>query len=99
MLTLDYISLSHFNLLSLPGQNLLPGVKFIHFDFHKECSKMRWYNLNILMDKLKDDLDSWSYFSKDNQGTYFKSAIALSHNFNESNDLRFFNVSKTCCLN
>lgn len=50
------------------GQGLLPGVKFIHFDFHKECSKMRWYNLNILMDKLREDLDSYSYFFKDSQG-------------------------------
>ena len=43
-------------------------VKYIHFDFHKECSKMRWHNLNILMDKIRDDMSEFGYFYKDNQG-------------------------------
>ena len=30
-------------------------VRFYPFDFHKECSRMRWDRLSILMDQLKED--------------------------------------------
>jgi len=52
----------------IAGQNLLPGVKFIHFDFHKECSKMQWHKLNLLIDQIRDDLDKYGYYFKDSQG-------------------------------
>ena len=40
---------------------------------------MRWYNLNILMDKLREDLDSYSYFFKDSQGSIDLVVIALDN--------------------
>ena len=36
--------------------------RYIAFDFHKECSKMRWHRLQILMDRLKNHIDVMSYF-------------------------------------
>ena len=46
----------------------MPGVRYIHFDFHKQCSKMRWENLGILMGQIQDDLDKFGYFYKDGNG-------------------------------
>ncbi|XP_057291049.1 phosphatidylinositol-3-phosphatase SAC1-like [Hydractinia symbiolongicarpus] len=40
-------------------------LKYIAFDFHKECSKMRWHRLQILMDMLNDLIDQASYFAVD----------------------------------
>ncbi len=37
-------------------------VKFNWFDFHKECSKMRWSNISLLMDQIKNDIDSHGAF-------------------------------------
>ncbi|EDO36706.1 predicted protein [Nematostella vectensis] len=33
------------------------------FDFHKECSKMRWDRLNLLIDRLSPDQKKFGYFS------------------------------------
>lgn len=40
-------------------------LRYIAFDFHKECSKMRWNRLQILMDMLNDLIDQASYFAVD----------------------------------
>ncbi|KAI8971677.1 SacI homology domain-containing protein, partial [Mycotypha africana] len=32
------------------------NLKFIHFDFHKECCKMRWNRVQLLIDQLESDL-------------------------------------------
>ncbi|KAI8867526.1 hypothetical protein GQ42DRAFT_164730 [Ramicandelaber brevisporus] len=37
-------------------------LRYTHFDFHKECSKMRWDRVSLLIDELKDDLDAQAYF-------------------------------------
>jgi len=37
-------------------------MNYVVFDFHKECSKMRWHRLSLLLDELKQSLDSMSYF-------------------------------------
>eukprot|EP00834_Sanchytrium_tribonematis_P004272 NODE_201_length_13147_cov_1.076104.p5 type:complete len:348 gc:universal NODE_201_length_13147_cov_1.076104:10393-11436(+) len=34
-----------------------PQVHYVAFDFHKECSKLRWHRLSILLDQIKNDLD------------------------------------------
>ena len=31
-------------------------IKYTHFDFHKECSKMRWHRIQLLLDELDSDL-------------------------------------------
>ena len=32
-------------------------LKYIYFDFHAECSKMRWDRISLLIDRLKGDLE------------------------------------------
>ena len=39
-----------------------PAVIYEPFDFHKECSKMRWDRLSILMDRLSTYLEQFGYF-------------------------------------
>ncbi|KAJ3438329.1 phosphatidylinositide phosphatase sac1 [Anaeramoeba flamelloides] len=39
-------------------------IRYIVFDFHKECSKMRWYNLKKLMDQINEDIDNYSYHAE-----------------------------------
>ncbi|XP_074696618.1 phosphatidylinositol-3-phosphatase SAC1 isoform X2 [Strix aluco] len=43
-------------------------VRYIAFDFHKECSRMRWDRLQILMDQLAEQQDEFSYFLVDSDG-------------------------------
>ncbi|RUS17025.1 YKL212Wp-like protein [Endogone sp. FLAS-F59071] len=31
-------------------------LRYIHFDFHKECSNMRWHRIQLLLDQLEEDL-------------------------------------------
>ncbi|KAF0266963.1 hypothetical protein FOG51_02246 [Hanseniaspora uvarum] len=50
----------------LPKNTFSADIKYIYFDFHKECSKMRWDNVNNLLKALQD-LD---YHQKEN--TYFQ---------------------------
>ena len=39
------------------------SVRYVAFDFHKECSKMRWYRLSILVDAVAEDQQAMGYFS------------------------------------
>ncbi|XP_068722474.1 phosphatidylinositol-3-phosphatase SAC1-like isoform X2 [Montipora capricornis] len=41
----------------------LSSLRYEPFDFHKECSKMRWERLSILMDRLSEDQVKFGYFS------------------------------------
>nr|XP_058967684.1 phosphatidylinositol-3-phosphatase SAC1-like [Pocillopora verrucosa] len=38
-------------------------LRYEPFDFHKECSKMRWERLSILTDRLKGDQEKFGFFS------------------------------------
>ena len=33
-----------------------PKVDYEYFDFHAECSKMRWHRIQLLLDKLNDNI-------------------------------------------
>jgi hypothetical protein len=37
-------------------------IKYVWFDFHHECRKMKWENLSKLVDQVKDKLHSFDYF-------------------------------------
>jgi hypothetical protein len=39
-------------------------VRLISFDFHKQCSKMRWDRLELLMNQIKPVLLNMQYFSR-----------------------------------
>ncbi|TKS81552.1 Phosphatidylinositide phosphatase SAC1-A [Collichthys lucidus] len=43
-------------------------IKYIAFDFHKECSRMRWHRLQILMDMVAEMQDEFGYFLVDADG-------------------------------
>ncbi|KAI8640444.1 SacI homology domain-containing protein [Parasitella parasitica] len=38
-----------------------PRIYYTHFDFHSECSKMRWHRIQLLVDQLKDRLSEQGY--------------------------------------
>ncbi|KAF7648689.1 hypothetical protein LDENG_00152930 [Lucifuga dentata] len=44
-------------------------IKYIPFDFHKECSRMRWHRLQILVDRVAEMQDEFGYFLVDADGT------------------------------
>jgi phosphatidylinositol 4-phosphatase len=37
-------------------------IKYVWFDFHHECRKMKWENLSKLVDQVKDKLHGFDYF-------------------------------------
>ena len=39
-------------------------VKYVYFDFHHECRKMRWDRISLLVDHLKGDLAKEQYASR-----------------------------------
>lgn len=39
------------------------NIPYYYFDFHRECSKMRWHRLSILLDRIEQELDSYGYFA------------------------------------
>lgn len=39
-----------------------PMVRYEHFEFHRECGKMRWDRLNILMERLSQEQKEFGYF-------------------------------------
>ncbi|KAG0249212.1 hypothetical protein BG011_009504 [Mortierella polycephala] len=39
-----------------------PQIKYHHFDFHHECSKMRWHRVSLLLDHFQHDLVAQGYF-------------------------------------
>ena len=34
----------------------LPRTRYEYFDFHSECSKMRWHRISVLIEKLEEEL-------------------------------------------
>ncbi|XP_075442403.1 phosphatidylinositol-3-phosphatase SAC1 isoform X4 [Ascaphus truei] len=43
-------------------------VRYIAFDFHKECSRMRWDRLQILVNQVAEIQDDFGYFLVDSEG-------------------------------
>ncbi|KAI9598348.1 SacI homology domain-containing protein [Syncephalis fuscata] len=41
-----------------------PSIRYIHFDFHKECSRMRWDRIRLLLNDIKDDVEKQGYFEQ-----------------------------------
>uniref|UniRef100_A0A673IQ01 SAC domain-containing protein n=1 Tax=Sinocyclocheilus rhinocerous TaxID=307959 RepID=A0A673IQ01_9TELE len=44
-------------------------IKYVAFDFHKECSRMRWHRLQILVDMVAEIQNEFGYFLVDSDGT------------------------------
>uniref|UniRef100_A0A8C0T2L4 Phosphatidylinositol-3-phosphatase SAC1 n=1 Tax=Canis lupus familiaris TaxID=9615 RepID=A0A8C0T2L4_CANLF len=43
-------------------------IRYVAFDFHKECKNMRWDRLSILLDQVAEIQDELSYFLVDSAG-------------------------------
>ncbi|ORX50742.1 Phosphatidylinositide phosphatase SAC1 [Piromyces finnis] len=43
-------------------------ITYVHFDFHKECSKMRWHRISLLMDQIEDNLIKQGYYHVNENG-------------------------------
>ncbi|XP_068603089.1 phosphatidylinositol-3-phosphatase SAC1-A [Brachionichthys hirsutus] len=43
-------------------------IKYIAFDFHKECSRMRWHRLQLLVNMVADMQEEFGYFLVDADG-------------------------------
>ncbi|XP_016303374.1 phosphatidylinositide phosphatase SAC1-A-like [Sinocyclocheilus anshuiensis] len=43
-------------------------IKYVAFDFHKECSRMRWHRLQILVDMVAEMQNKFGYFLVDSDG-------------------------------
>jgi len=50
---LDLLSVSYF----ADHKVNMPNVHYEYFDFHTECSKMRWDRVSILLERIKEDLE------------------------------------------
>ncbi|KAK3541362.1 hypothetical protein QTP86_023088 [Hemibagrus guttatus] len=44
-------------------------IKYVAFDFHKECSRMRWHRLQILVDTVAEQQNEFGFFLVDADGT------------------------------
>ncbi|GAA6094323.1 phosphatidylinositol-3-phosphatase SAC1-B, partial [Tachysurus ichikawai] len=44
-------------------------IRYVAFDFHKECSRMRWNRLQILVDTVAEQQAEFGYFLVDADGT------------------------------
>ena len=42
-----------------------PSLKYVWFDFHGECKKMKWENLSKLVKIVKEDMDGYGHFMCD----------------------------------
>uniref|UniRef100_A0A7S1UKE5 SAC domain-containing protein n=1 Tax=Phaeomonas parva TaxID=124430 RepID=A0A7S1UKE5_9STRA len=47
---------------TVSGRQNMPGLTYVWFDFHRECSRMRWGNLAKLLERLRDGLRNEGYF-------------------------------------
>eukprot|EP00112_Aurelia_sp_Birch-Aquarium-sp1_P022960 Seg666.6 transcript_id=Seg666.6/GoldUCD/mRNA.D3Y31 product="Phosphatidylinositide phosphatase SAC1-B" protein_id=Seg666.6/GoldUCD/D3Y31 len=52
-------------------------LRYVAFDFHKECSKMRWHRLSILMERIAEDIINFGYFKVDNQGEMLQTQLGV----------------------
>lgn len=48
--------------------HVLANVRFVWFDFHHECSKMKWANLEKLIKQVDDDFQDYGFFCKNADG-------------------------------
>ena len=47
------------------GEYKSPSVSYIHFDFHKECARMQYHRVSLLIDQLEADFRKHGYFLAD----------------------------------
>ncbi|CAI2167298.1 14467_t:CDS:10 [Funneliformis geosporum] len=50
-------------------------IRYCHFDFHHECSKMRWHRIQILLDTIEEELIQQGYFYAEDSPIKFQTSI------------------------
>ncbi|KAI8066468.1 SacI homology domain-containing protein [Gongronella butleri] len=58
-----------------------PNVRFLHFDFHQECKKMQWQNVDKLVHRLDASLAQHGYYQSDANGrvTSYQQGVVRSN--------------------
>ena len=56
-----------------------PNIFYEPFDFHHECRKMRWDRLGILMDRLSQYQEQFSYFLSSREGSVLAKQVGIKH--------------------
>ncbi|GAB6021365.1 Phosphoinositide phosphatase sac1 [Chamberlinius hualienensis] len=46
-----------------------PSIRYVSFDFHRECSKMRYDRLSLLLERVAAEQDEFGYFLRYRDGT------------------------------
>ncbi|XP_023819732.1 phosphatidylinositide phosphatase SAC1-A [Oryzias latipes] len=59
------LELAFRNLVTSLGTGM---VRYVAFDFHKECSRMRWHRLQILLDMVAEAQEELGFFLVDSDG-------------------------------
>lgn len=54
------------------------NVKYQYFDFHNECKNMRWDRINILVERMQDDLLRHGYGAVVDMNPPTQVSIAIS---------------------
>lgn len=56
-------SLAHEFSQRIGGIQKYYNIPYHYFDFHKECGKMRWHRLSILLERLEQEIKSYGFFA------------------------------------
>ncbi|KAB5589340.1 Recessive suppressor of secretory defect protein [Ceratobasidium theobromae] len=48
--------------LTVGGGGKVDGIRYEYFDFHKECKGMRWDRIQLLVERLQEQLDAHGWF-------------------------------------
>ena len=67
-----------------------PNIFYEPFDFHQECRKMRWDRLGILMDRLSQYQEQFSYFLLSKEGS------VLAKQVRKKSIMKLQNITMNC---
>ena len=76
MKMIKFVLYSNISYLCESLTKKLTFFRYVHFDFHKECSKMRWHRLQILMDRLQSDIEEHGFYFSTNDSTVLQRQVS-----------------------
>lgn len=62
------------------------NVQYHYFDFHKECSKMRWHRLSILLERLEEEIQVYGFFGAQDKKVFRRQTGVIRSNCIDSLD-------------
>ncbi|KAI8805550.1 SacI homology domain-containing protein [Cladochytrium replicatum] len=54
-----------------------PRLRYVGFDFHEHCRKMRWDKISLLIDEIRDDLEKQGYSATNEKGQLLKGQTSV----------------------